>query len=173
MSEFPAVQVERTRPRLTVRKTDGWFLLLAAAVVGFDQLTKWFIRESLSLGDAWPEDWPVRIVHVLNSGAAFGMFQGAGPLLILTSVIGTAAIFVYLLNPGFAHPIMRTGLALMLAGAVGNLIDRVANGVVVDFIKFPNFPAFNVADSSITIGVALLVWTLVFDPPRTTPVTGS
>ncbi|MEX1102785.1 MAG: signal peptidase II, partial [Dehalococcoidia bacterium] len=93
-------------------------------------------------------------------GAAFGFFQGAGPLLAITSIVGMAFILVYLFNPGFAHPLMRIGLALMLGGAVGNLIDRLAEGKVVDFIKVPNFPAFNVADSAITIGVLCLLWAI-------------
>lgn len=153
-------------PRLAIRPRDGWFLALAAAIVGLDQLTKWIIRGWLERGEAYSLVWPLKIVHVTNSGAAFGMFQGAGPLLVITSVVGMVAILVYLFNPGFAHPLMRFGLAFMLGGAVGNLIDRVSEGRVVDFVKVPNFPAFNVADSAITIGVFFLIWALMFD---TTP----
>lgn len=153
-------------PRLAIRPRDGWFLALAAAIVGLDQLTKWVIRGWLERGEAYSLVWPLKIVHVTNSGAAFGMFQGAGPLLVITSVVGMVAILVYLFNPGFAHPLMRLGLAFMLGGAVGNLIDRVSEGRVVDFVKVLNFPAFNVADSAITIGVFLLIWALMFD---TTP----
>ncbi len=153
-------------PRLAIRPRDGWFLALAAAIVGLDQLTKWIIRGWLERGEAYSLVWPLKIVHVTNSGAAFGMFQGAGPLLVITSVVGMVAILVYLFNPGFAHPLMRLGLAFMLGGAVGNLIDRVSEGRVVDFVKVPNFPAFNVADSAITIGVFFLIWALMFD---TTP----
>lgn len=153
-------------PRLAIRPRDGWFLALPAAIVGLDQLTKWIIRGWLERGEAYSLIWPLKIVHVTNSGAAFGMFQGAGPLLVITSVVGMVAILVYLFNPGFAHPLMRLGLAFMLGGAVGNLIDRVSEGRVVDFVKVPNFPAFNVADSAITIGVFFLIWALMFD---TTP----
>lgn len=153
-------------PRLAIRPRDGWFLALAAAIVGLDQLTKWIIRGWLERGEAYSLVWPLKIVHVTNSGAAFGMFQGAGPLLVITSAVGMVAILVYLFNPGFAHPLMRLGLAFMLGGAVGNLIDRVSEGRVVDFVKVPNFPAFNVADSAITIGVFFLIWALMFD---TTP----
>lgn len=165
VEEISATAASPSRLRLTVRKSDGWYLLLVVASVSLDQLTKWFIRMWLDRGDAWHESWPVHLVHVLNSGAAFGTFQGNGSLLAITSVIGAVAILVYLFNPGFTHPVMRAGLALMFAGAIGNLIDRVLNGEVVDFIKFPNFPAFNVADSSITIGVALLLWTMLFAQP--------
>lgn len=150
-------------PRLAIRPRDGWFLALAAAIVGLDQLTKWIIRGWLERGEAYSLVWPLKIVHVTNSGAAFGMFQGAGPLLVITSAVGMVAILVYLFNPGFAHPLMRLGLAFMLGGAVGNLIDRVSEGRVVDFVKVPNFPAFNVADSAITIGVFFLIWALMFD----------
>ena len=80
---------------------------------------------------------------------------------MVASVVGAALILVYLFNPGMASPLVRAGLALMLGGAIGNLIDRVGDGEVVDFIKFPEWPAFNVADSAITIGVIILVWALV------------
>ena len=159
-----AATAHHSRPRPQLHPRDGLFLLLAAAVVGLDQLLKWVIRHSIDRGEAWPGDWPVHIVHITNTGAAFGMFQNAGPLLVVTSLIGMAAILVYLFNPGFAHPAMRAGLALMFGGAVGNLIDRVYSGEVVDFIKFPHFPAFNVADSSITIGVLLLLWAMTREP---------
>lgn len=159
ISTREALPAAETRAR-TSRGT-GWIFAITAAVVLADQLTKWLIRETVDRGEAWPGDWLVKIVHITNSGAAFGMLQGAGPLLAVTSVIGGAAILVYLFNPSFAHPLMRVGLALMLGGAIGNLIDRLVKGEVVDFIKFPNFPAFNVADSAITIGVVLLLWTML------------
>ena len=148
------------RPAIAVRPGDVWFLALAVVVVGLDQLTKWGVRHTLRPGDTWPSNWPVHLVHITNTGAAFGLLQHAGPLLVVTSLIGMAAILIYLFNPGFAHPLMRAGLALMLGGAVGNLIDRLVSGQVVDFIKVPHWPAFNVADSAITIGVCLLLWAM-------------
>lgn len=162
---------EPSRPRIAVRPRDGWFLLLAAAIIGLDQLTKWIIRETVDRGESIAVIWPLKIVHITNSGAAFGIFQGAGPLLVIASVVGMVAILIYLFNPTFAHPVMRLGLALMLGGAIGNLIDRVSEGRVVDFVKVPNFPAFNVADSAITIGVLLLIWAMLFEtePETETP----
>lgn len=154
---------------MALNPRDGWFFVVALVVIGLDQFVKWVIRESVGLGDRHPVIWPLEIVHFTNSGAAFGMLQGAGPLLVLTSVVGMAAITIYLFNPEFAHPLMRLGLALMLGGAVGNLIDRVKDGEVVDFIKVPNFPAFNVADSAITIGVLLLAWTMLREPASPKP----
>ncbi len=87
----------------------------------------------------------------------------------MTSIIGMTAIVIFLFNPTFAHPLMRLGLAFMLGGAVGNLIDRVKDGEVVDFIKVPNFPAFNVADSAITIGVFFLIWAMLLEPQSSQP----
>ena len=136
----PGNQPTRHRLSIAVRPGDAWFLALAVVIVGLDQFTKWGIRHTLSRGDVWPGDWPVHIVHITNTGAAFGILQHAGPLLVVTSLIGMAAILIYLFNPGFAHPLMRAGLALMLGGAVGNLIDRLVSGEVVDFIKFPHWP---------------------------------
>lgn len=164
MEDISARGVQSSRRRWQVRPRDSWFLLLAAAAVALDQLSKWFIRVQLDRGDTWDVAPFFRIVHITNSGAAFGILQDAGPLLVVTSVMGMAAIFVFLFNPGFAHPLMRTGLALMLGGAIGNLIDRVANGRVVDFLKVPHWPAFNLADSAITIGVLLLLWAMLQEP---------
>ncbi len=160
MEGAPARGSERARAAFGPR--DGWFLLLAAAIVGLDQLTKWAVRSTIERGDAIEILPFFRLVHVTNSGAAFGILQGAGPLLIIASLAGLTAILVYLFNPGFAHPVLRLGLACMLGGAIGNLIDRAAEGRVVDFLKVPNWPAFNVADSAITIGVGILLWSILF-----------
>lgn len=163
MEEAPARGPLNTpRPRLAVRRWDVFFLALVAVIVAADQFTKWLVRESLERGESWPSDWPLKLVHITNSGAAFGILQGAGPLLVVTTLLGMAAIVIYLLNPEFAHPLMRAGLALMFAGAIGNLIDRLWKGEVVDFVKAPHWPAFNVADSAITIGVLLLIWATLF-----------
>src|SRR3970040_752416 len=160
MEDASARQLRHPAFRIAARPRDAWFLLLAALVVAVDPRSKWTIRHTLDKGDSWDIAWPLKIVHITNSGAAFGMLQNAGPLLVVTSVIGMAAILIYLFNPGFAHPLMRAGLALMLGGAVGNLVDRIYAGKVVDFIKVPHWPAFNMADSSITIGVLLLLWAM-------------
>lgn len=161
MTDIPSGTATTSVPRFSFRR-DAWYFLVTASVIGFDQLTKWVMSSWLERGESWPEGWAVKFVHVTNSGAAFGILQDSGPLLIITSVIGAAAILIYLLNPSFAHPMLRLGLAFMLGGAVGNLIDRVFAGEVVDFIKFPQWPAFNVADSAITIGVLCLLWTVIF-----------
>jgi signal peptidase II len=146
-----------------------WFVLIALAVIALDQVTKLIIDAKIERGEAWPsEDWPVRIIRVTNSGAAFGMLEGEVGLLTVTSIIGVFAIVAFLRSPSFHHPLAYASLALMLGGAVGNLIDRVRLGYVLDFVKFPEFPAFNAADSAISIGVVLLICHFLFNPqPQT------
>ncbi len=153
-------------------RRDAWFFVIAAAVVALDQATKFIIRASLDRGEAWPDrDWLLNIVNVSNSGAAFGMLQGQTTFLIVTSIVGVAAIVLYYLYPPLDHGLLRVALALQLGGAAGNLIDRVSrSGEVTDFINFDFFPAFNVADASITIGVgAILLFFLTMEGERFTP----
>ncbi len=149
---------------LRIRR-DIWFFVIAAAVVALDQATKIGVRAWLDRGEAWPErDWFLNIVNVSNSGAAFGMLQGQTTFLIVTSFVGVAAIGLYYLYPPLDHGLLRAALALQLGGAAGNLIDRVRSGEVTDFVNFNFFPAFNVADASITIGVGgILIFFLLMD----------
>ncbi|MEX2238215.1 MAG: signal peptidase II [Dehalococcoidia bacterium] len=143
-------------PRRSLAIPGAAFLAVAAIVVALDQLTKVLIRSTIERGDEWPEGWAVRLVHVTNSGAAFGVLEGQTLFLIVTSLIAIGTIAFYYLYPPADHAFVRVALGLLLGGAIGNLMDRIRSGEVVDFVKFPNFPAFNVADSSISIGVALL-----------------
>jgi len=172
VEDITARQAAPEPRHFAVRPRDAWFLVIAAAVIALDQFTKWVIRNQIEYGTAAWDIGVFRLVHVTNSGAAFGMLQGAGLLLAVTSIVGAAAIVVFLFNPGFAHPLMRAGLALMLGGAAGNLIDRLREGEVVDFLKVPNFPAFNVADSAITVGVIALLWTLLMQENEPSKPTG-
>ena len=111
--------------RITARQAK-WLGALVAVVVAIDQFTKWAIRATIERGDSVPEDGIFRLVHYSNTGAAFGILQGAGTLLALVSIIGVVAIIVYVASPAFSQPLMRFGFSLMLAGALGNLIDRAA-----------------------------------------------
>jgi signal peptidase II len=124
-----------------------------------DQFTKWLVRSNLSYGETWPEhsDAFFRIIHVTNSGAAFGILQGATPFLIVTSTLGLAAILLYYVYPPMDHGIIRVALGLQLGGAIGNLIDRVRLGEVTDFVDVGNFPTFNVADSAISVSIAAVL----------------
>jgi signal peptidase II len=130
------------------------FFLVAGGVIILDQLTKAIVRGSLARGESWPsEDWLVKITHVTNTGAAFGILQGQGAFLTVTAFVAIAAIFFYYAFPPLEHGLLRIALALQLGGAIGNLADRIRFGEVTDMFHFPHYPAFNIADSSIVVGL--------------------
>jgi len=137
---------------------DSPFFLMAVGVFVFDQLTKSIVRNNLAVGESWPsDDWLVRITHVTNSGAAFGILQGQELFLTVTAIIAIGAIIFYYAFPPMEHGLLRLALGLQLGGAAGNLIDRIRFGEVTDMFHFPHYPAFNIADSSIVIGLIVLV----------------
>ena len=135
------------------------FTAIALAVVAADQATKVAIRASLDVGEGWPtRDGLLQLSHVENSGAAFGILQGAGPLLLVTAVIGVVAVVAYLFFMPPSGRLYALALAFILGGATGNLIDRMARGTVTDFIDPAHYPAFNIADSAIVLGVFAIAW---------------
>ena len=134
---------------------------LAGTIIALDQWTKSIVRTQLAFGHSWvPWDWLepyARIVYWHNSGAAFGLGQNLSLLFtILPFLVAGAIIFYYPQIPRSDWP-LRVALGLQLGGAIGNLIDRLTIGFVTDFISIGRFPVFNVADSSISIGVAVLI----------------
>jgi len=137
----------------------GRAALVLAAVLALDQLTKHTVATGIRQGH--PEKFlpGVQLVHVRNTGVAFSLLSGGGAL-VLAFTLGALAVLVgyFALRPGRQGLWLAVGL--LVGGAVGNLIDRVANGAVVDFIKLPLWPAFNVADVAITFGVLTLLWAL-------------
>lgn len=141
---------------------------IAALVVLLDRFTKEIIQSHLSLNDSITVIPPLfNIVHAENPGIAFSMLADASgawrnPLLIGFSAVVLVAISVMLLRPAIQHDsVLRTALAFILGGACGNLYDRIVSGTVTDFIEvhagLHYFPAFNVADSAVTIGACLLL----------------
>jgi signal peptidase II len=136
---------------------------LAAGVVVVDQATKALVRDGLALGEARDLVAGVRIVNVRNSGIAFGFLADGGALLVVgTALALLALVFFFATHTG--RPLIWLPTGLLLGGAVGNLIDRAHEGSVTDFVKFPHFPAFNVADTAITFGVLALIVVLETRP---------
>jgi signal peptidase II len=148
-------------------------LFVASAVVAGDRVTKLLIQKNVTAFDAISviPGW-LRIIHTENPGAAFGMLADGNPLLrslVLIGVSGLVLVFVAsaLLNRNGAFSAVptRLGLSFVLGGAVGNLYDRLVHGTVTDFIEAYHgtwsFPAFNVADSAITVGACLLLLDLL------------
>jgi signal peptidase II len=157
--------------RRILRKKDILFLTITVPVVLLDQATKAWILATLRLHEGFPLiDGFFNIVHVRNPGAAFGFLAGAPPLFryiffLAVTVAAIVLILHYLRVSRIEEPSLVTALALILAGAVGNLIDRIRFGEVVDFLDVyigsHHWPAFNVADSAITVGAAILIVSLL------------
>ncbi|MXX46683.1 MAG: signal peptidase II [Chloroflexi bacterium] len=146
------------RPRRSHRR----FILLAVLVIVFDQITKVILRETLELGD---REWLAEFFafsHIANDGGAFGVFGGQNTVLAVSAVVAIGVVAIYYFFPPMNHWLVRSGLALILGGAIGNLLDRIYQGHVTDFIDFIHFPAFNVADAAINVGVAAIVIALLF-----------
>ena len=132
---------------------------VAATVVALDQLTKALVRGSLELGEGAELVAGIRLVNVRNSGVAFGFLADGGALLVVGAALALLALVVFFVtHTGRSLVWLPTGL--LLGGATGNLIDRAREGSVTDFVKLPHFPAFNVADMAITLGVVALIYVL-------------
>lgn len=143
---------------------------IASAVLALDQLSKYLIRTNLTFGETWlPFPWLApyaRIVYWNNTGAAFGLFPSGGLLFTIIAVLVSGAILYYYPRLPRGHKPLRLALGLQLGGAIGNLTDRVLHGTVIDFISIGSFPVFNLADSSISVGVAILIVTMWIDERR-------
>ena len=163
-----------------IRRYIAW-MVVALFVVIADQATKWAIVEWLDLYGRVPINSFINITHQQNTGAAFSFLAGAGGwqrwfFVVLASVV-SIVIAVWLWRLRTEGPlVLMAGLALVLGGAVGNLVDRARLGYVTDFIQvwFGNwaFPSFNVADSAISVGAALLIIDALFLTGRETKKTG-
>jgi len=143
------------------------FTSIAALIVLADQITKWWIRSNLAIGQSIPETGFFRITHVYNTGAAFSIFWDNNRALIIVASIELVLVLVYFLfirqRYGFLTGVWNTvASALILGGIIGNLIDRIHQGHVTDFIDVGPWPVFNVADSCGVVGVILFAVTILF-----------
>jgi signal peptidase II len=145
----------------------GTIGLIAIVIVLLDQWTKTLVRTNIPQGASWLPDsllWLspyARIVHWYNTGAAFGMFKDASTILTVLAFIVIGAILFYYPQVSRDDWSLRLALSMQLGGAIGNLIDRLTIGHVTDFISVGNFPVFNIADASISVGAVVLflgVW---------------
>jgi signal peptidase II len=141
--------------------------LRAAAVMGIvialDQVTKALVRHGVEMGDSDAVLPGVKIVHVQNQGVAFNQLGGGGALVSIIVGAALLALVVYFATH-LDKPLVWLPTGMLLGGALGNIIDRIRDGAVTDFIKLPAWPAFNVADMSITFGVLVLLY--VIERPR-------
>ena len=152
----------------------GWPIwLLALTVFVSDQITKQLIVGWLRYGESWPAEGFLRFTHARNTGAAFGIFQGQSIILSIVAIAAIALILWLYHTTGGKSLLLRLALAFQLGGAFGNLLDRFMYGYVVDFVDVGPWPIFNVADSSISVGIALLVAYVLFGQPSDADSHGS
>ena len=139
----------------------GLGAVVAAAVVS-DQTTKHIVASQLALDDSVHVLGPFSIHHVQNSGIAFGLFAGATSLVTALTALAVGWMLVFFARSGSRHPVLPVALGLLIGGSVSNLVDRIRLGHVTDFLDLSHWPAFNLADSFIVIGVVILVGALVY-----------
>ena len=138
--------------------------VLATGIVAADQATKALARGAVSRGDSDAVLPGVELVNTRNTGVAFGLLSGGGALVTAITLAALAALLVFFAR-NVDRPLAWLPTGLLLGGAVGNLIDRLGGEGVTDFVKLPAWPAFNLADVCITVGVFALVY--VLEKPRT------
>jgi len=138
---------------------------ILAAVLVLDQVTKALVRAGIERGDEDPIFPALKLVHVRNEGVAFGIAAGGQTLVVALVSVALVALVVY-----FARHARMPGIwvpaGMLAGGAVGNVVDRIRDGGVTDFLKIPAWPAFNVADIAITLGVVVLLVVVERDARR-------
>jgi signal peptidase II len=134
---------------------------VAIAAVFADQLTKHIVTRTLSLDDSVHVAGPLSIHHVQNSGIAFGLFSSATAVVTIFTGVAVVWMIVFFARSGSRHPVLPAALGLLIGGSVSNLVDRIRLHHVTDFIDVKWWPAFNLADSFIVVGVAILLAALI------------
>jgi signal peptidase II len=151
----------------------NWLILLGVASLTLiaDRVSKWIVTENLALSESWHPPFPqlksvFSFTYITNTGAAFGLFPDYGLLIVIIAPVVIAAIIYYYRHLPAGYLLMRFALGLQLGGALGNLVDRLRQGYVVDFIDLnfwplQSWPVFNLADSAVVVGVSLLAIALL------------
>lgn len=137
------------------------FYVIAFAVLAVDQVTKLIVRSTIEFGQSVPAEGIFRLTHNANTGAVFGMFQGANTPLLFFAIIAMAVVLVYFRYLPADSRLLQVAVAFILGGSLGNLLERIYQGSVTDFLDVRlwgdfHWPTFNVADSAIVVGVIIL-----------------
>jgi signal peptidase II len=136
------------------------------AAIAADQLTKLIVSTQLELDDALHVVGPFSIHHVQNSGIAFGLFASATPLVTALTALAVGWMLLFFARSGSRHPVLPVALGLLIGGSTSNLIDRIRLGHVTDFLDLRYWPAFNLADTFIVVGVGILFVALLLGERR-------
>jgi signal peptidase II len=140
-----------------------WLGLIAVAFAALlaDQLTKQIVISQLPFGDSVHVAGPLSIRHVTNPGIAFGLFSSWAAVVTIVTACAVAWMLVYFAKAGARHPVLPVALGLLIGGSLSNLADRLRLGHVTDFLDLRFWPAFNLADTFIVVGVTILLAALV------------
>jgi len=157
---FRAVSVAERSVAAERRQWIGLAVVAGAAIVA-DQLTKHVVASQLKLDHAVTLVGPFSIHHVQNSGIAFGLFSRATAVVIVLTTVAVAWMLLFFARSGARHPALPVALGLLIGGSVSNLVDRVRLGYVTDFLDLRYWPAFNLADTCIVVGVVLLLGSIL------------
>ena len=136
------------------------------AAIAADQLTKLIVSTQLGYDESLHVLGPFSIHHVQNSGIAFGLFSSATPIVTVLTAIAVGWMLVFFARSGTRHPVLPVALGLLIGGSTSNLIDRIRVGHVTDFLDLKYWPAFNLADSFIVVGVGILFVALLVGESR-------
>ena len=136
--------------------------------LSIDQLTKYLVTQNLPIYQSWPTSGIFRITYVTNTGTAFGLLQNQSTFLTIGSFIAIFFLYYLYKNFIFENKLLNIAVGLQLGGAIGNLIDRLRLGFVIDFIDIGWWPVFNIADSSIVIGITIISIFIIFEPRKNT-----
>jgi len=141
-------------------------LQLALLVFVLDQFTKYVVRESLPYRYSFPDQGFLRFTHTHNTGSAFGILQGQNSPLIFVAIIGILVLLIIYFTQPKPNKWLSVSIGLQIGGAIGNLCDRLHQGWVTDFLDVGPWPVFNIADSSIVVGLILLCWLFMRASPK-------
>ena len=150
---------------------DQFLATVIIVVFAADQLSKYVVSQTLSLYESWPTEGLLRFTHGTNSGTVWGLFPDATLVLTVLSFIAIAMLYYFYRSHAIQSKYLRFAIGLQLGGAVGNLADRIRLGEVIDFIDVGWWPIFNLADSSIVVGIFILMTVVWFGSDRQTEST--
>ena len=136
---------------------DKLFWITFTSIFFLDQITKYLVYSNMYLGESIPENGLLRITYARNTGTAFSLFRSHGELLLFLSVLVALFFTIYFIFIEKPKIFMRLFISLVVAGALGNIIDRIRFGYVNDFIDVGFWPIFNIADSSISIAITIYI----------------
>jgi len=143
-----------------------WTLVTVIFVLAVDQLSKISVTTNMVFGQSLPESGFFRFTYVTNTGMAFGLFPHYTPIPTIATLLGIIVLFAFYRTLAARNRLLKISLGLQMGGAIGNLVDRIRLGYVIDFIDVGDWPVFNIADSAIVVGLTILAYTIFLNKPE-------